>query len=149
MWAWYLGGFAFKIVTQMYFTFLSISVFVPILASLSMISLCLACHRRRWFLIDTARLNPYKLVYKVTRFACLHKVPVQRSAFTYCEDDLPSGLDLGKNKYGGPFTTEQVDVKAFYGIPKVLISLGPVFFLDISTGYILFRYSVHVGFPIF
>ena len=147
VWAWYLGGFAFVIVTQMHWTFLPIRVFVPILAFLSMISLCLACRRRRWFLIDTARLNPYKLVYKVTRFACLHKVPVQRSAFTYCEDDLPSGLDLGKNKYGGPFTTEQVeDVKAFYGILKVLIALGPVVFLDISTGYILFRYSVHVKF---
>ena len=74
-------------------------------------------------------------------------MPVQRSAFTYCEDDLPSGLDLGKNKYGGPFTTEQVeDVKAFYGILKVLIALGPVFFVDISTGYILFRYSAHVKF---
>ena len=50
-----------------------------------------------------------------------HKVPVQRSAFNYCEDDLPSGLDLGKSKYGGPFTTEQVeDVKSFYEVLKVI-----------------------------
>ena len=42
------------------------------------------------------------------------------SAFTYCEDELPSRMDLGKEKYGGPFTTEPVeDVKAFYGILRV------------------------------
>ena len=68
VWAWYLGVFAFRIVTQMRLSLL-LRVFVPILAFLSIISLCLTCRRRRWFLIDTARLNPYKLVYKVTRFS--------------------------------------------------------------------------------
>ena len=44
------------------------------------------------------------------------------------------GLDLGKEKYGGPFTTEQVeDVKAFYGILKVLFSFGVVFFLGFAA----------------
>ena len=38
-----------------------------------------------------------------------HKYPVQRSAFTYCENEQPTRLDYGKSKYGGPFTTEQVD----------------------------------------
>ncbi len=94
---------------------------------LLIISLCLGHHKRRWFLIEPGRVNPYKLVYRVTKFACQHRIPVQRSAFTYCEDKLPSGLDLGKDKYGGPFTTEEVeDVKAFYGILKVLFSFGPV-----------------------
>jgi peptide/histidine transporter 3/4 len=47
---------------------------------------------------------------------------------------VPRGLDLGKVKYGGPFTTEQVeDVKAFYGILKVLFSFGRVFFLDFAA----------------
>jgi peptide/histidine transporter 3/4 len=58
--------------------------------------------------------NPYKLVYKVIKYALKNKHPQRRSAFTYCEDELPSRLDFGKNKYGGPFTTEQVeDVKTF------------------------------------
>ena len=30
------------------------------------------------------------------------------SAFTYCEDEVPSGLDIVKTKYGGPFTTAQM-----------------------------------------
>ncbi len=46
---------------------------------------------------------------------------------------MPSGLDLGKTKYGGPFSTEEVeDVKVFYGILKILVVLGPVTaFIDI------------------
>ena len=44
------------------------------------------------------------------------------------------GLDLGKEKYGGPFTTEQVeDVKVFYGILKVLFSLGGCLFLGLCS----------------
>ena len=109
------------------------------------ITLCLVRCRRRWFLIEPGGLNPYKLVYRVTKFARQHKVPVQRSAFTYCEDELPSGLDLGKEKYGGCFTTEQVeDVKAFYGIIKVLFSFGIVFFLDFAADSILPFFALHV-----
>ena len=59
--------------------------------------------------------------------------PVRRSAFTYYEDELPSRLDLGKEKYGGPFTTEQVEnVKAFIGIVRVLLTIGPIFFADVA-----------------
>ena len=82
-------------------------VLIPVAAVLVLaLTLCLARQRRRWFLIEPGRLNPYKLIYRVTKFARQHKVPVQRSAFTYCEDERPSGLDLGKEKYGGCFTTE-------------------------------------------
>ena len=98
------------------------------------ITLCLVRRRRRWFLIEPGQYNPYKLVYRVTKFSRQHKIPVHRSAFTYCEDEVPMGLDLGKEKYGGPFTTEQVeDVKAFYGILKVLFSFGVVFFLGFAA----------------
>ena len=56
--------------------------------------------------------NPFKLIYKVIKYAIKHKHPRLRSAFTYCEDTIPSRIDFGKCKYGGPFTTEQVeDVK--------------------------------------
>ena len=34
---------------------------------------------------------------------------------TYWEEIIPRGMDLGKRKYGGPFTSEQVeDVKTFF-----------------------------------
>ena len=59
--------------------------------------------------------NPFSLIFKVVRYAFRNKQPKQRSAFTYHEDDLPSRIDFGKHKYGGPFTTEQVeDVKTFF-----------------------------------
>ena len=104
------------------------------------ISLCVTHFKRRWFLIEVGRINPYGLVYRVVKFAWKHKIPVYRSAFTYCEDELPSRMDLGKCKYGGPFTTEQVeDVKAFLGILKVLFSIGPMFFLDsIATSSLIY-----------
>ena len=109
------------------------------------ITLCLVRRRRRWFLIEPGGLNPFKLVFRVTKFARQHKIPVQRSAFTYCEDELPSGLDLGKEKYGGCFTTEQVeDVKAFYGILKVLFSFGIVFFMDFAADSILHLFAFHI-----
>ena len=53
-------------------------------------TLCLARHRRQWFLIEPGRYNPYRLVYRVTKFSYQHKTPVQRSAFTYCEVELPA-----------------------------------------------------------
>ena len=99
------------------------------------VSLSASDSNRQWFFNDTAAArNPYKLVYGVLKFAAKHKNPVQRSAFTYCEDELPSRLDLGKAKYGGPFTTEQVeDVKTLLGILAVLVSFGPVFSLDAAV----------------
>ena len=92
-------------------------------------------NREEWFFNDTAAArNPYKLIYGVLKFAAKHKNPIRRSAFTYCEDELPSRLDLGKQKYGGPFTTEQVeDVKTLLGILLVLVSFGPIFSLDTAA----------------
>ena len=66
--------------------------------------------------------NPFKLVYSVVRYAIKHKHPECRSAFTYCEDESPSRIDFGKSKYGGPFTTEQVeDVKTFLRLILVIL----------------------------
>ena len=84
-------------------------------------------------------------MYKVISFSREHSYPIRRSAFTYCEDELPSRLDLGKEKYGGPFTTEQVeDVKAFLGIFTVLLSLGPLFAVERSINFLLPLFSVHL-----
>ena len=69
--------------------------------------------------------NPLNLVHKVIKYAIRNKYPRQRSAFTYCEDELPSRIDFGKSKYGGPFTTEQVeDVKTFFRFLPVAIVAG-------------------------
>ncbi len=107
------------------------------------VSLCVALKRKKWFLIIPSEVSPYKLVHKVTQFARHHKVPIRRSAFTYCEDEIPTGLDLAKNKYGGPFTTEEVEnVKAFYGILKIIVALGPVFFFTYAVDPAMFCYVI-------
>ena len=72
--------------------------------------------------------NPIKLIARVLCYAWKHKYPENRSALTYWEEETPSRLDLGKEKYGGPFTEEEVeDVKtAFRMLPLFMatFSLG-------------------------
>ena len=76
-----------------------------------------------WLIQEPVTPNPFKLVFKVLKYAKSYKQPRHRSAFTYCEDELPSRIDFGKSKYGGPFTTEQVeDVKTFLRMLIVCIA---------------------------
>ena len=66
--------------------------------------------------------NPIKDIAKVLNYARKHKFPEQRSALTYWEEDYPSRIDLGKNKYGGPFTFEEVeDVKTVLKLVPVVL----------------------------
>ena len=74
---------------------------------------------------ESFQQNPLKPVYKVLKYAIRNKYPRQRSAFTYGEDELPSRIDFGKTKYGGPFTTEQVeDVNTFFRFTPIAIVGG-------------------------
>ena len=105
-----------------------------------------SCWKRRWFYSEPGHQNPYKMVFKVLNFARKYKYPLRRSAFTYCDDEEPSRIDFAKERYGGPFTTEQVeDVKTFLRVLTVLLVLGPTFFLEIPMGPIFFPYSNHTG----
>ena len=124
---------------------ISTRVAIPILATCCLaFTLFIARRNWRWFLADSAKISPYKLVYQVTKFAREHKAPLQRSAFTYCEEGVPTGLDLGKDKYGGPFSTEQVeDVKVFYGILKILFCASFFFFTDIAANPNLYIFARH------
>ena len=91
-----------------------ISIFIILLC-------CCGCHSH-FTTEPVGRINPVKHIFKVLNYARHHSQPVFRSAFTYGE--VPSRLDLAKNRYGGPFTTEEVeDVKTFGRILLVLISL--------------------------
>ena len=115
-------------------------VCLTISAIFSIIILFIVQKYSDYFWTENIMGNPYKLVYGVIRFAIKHKHPIKRSAFTYCNDECPSRIDYGKQSYGGPFTTEQVeDVKSLLNITKVLISLGPAFLLDL-TGITIFRH---------
>ena len=76
--------------------------------------------------LDTTPLltNPVKLIAKVLNYARKNKYPRNHSALTYWEECAPSQLDLGKDKYGGPFTEEEVeDVKTFFGYVPLLVCM--------------------------
>ena len=69
-------------------------------------------------------VNPVKRISQVLNYARKNKYPRNRSALTYWEEDYPSRLDLGKDKYGGPFSEEQVeDVKTVLRLIPLLISV--------------------------
>ena len=88
------------------------------------IGLCVLLCFKKHFNIDRTGDHPLKLIYNVLKYAWNHKCPERRSAFTYWEEDIPPRIDLGKNKYGGPFTTEEVeDTKTFFRILLLLLSL--------------------------
>ena len=79
--------------------------------------------------------NPIVLICKVIKYAIKHKHPQFRSAFTYCEDELPSRIDFSKRRYGGPFTTEQVeDVKMFLR-SLIVVSIASVIACEIVMMY--------------
>ena len=102
--------------------------------------------KRHWFYTDLRLHNPYRTVVKVLNFARKNKYPLQRSAFTYCDNERPSRLDFAKERFGGPFTTEQVeDVKTFLRIIVILLSLGPIFVMIIPASVVaLPLVSLHV-----
>ena len=117
-------------------------VFAPPITTFTLfyiVLLCVSIWKRRWFYSEPGRDNPYKTVYDVIRFVKNHKHPLQRSAFTYSDNYIPSRLDFAKERYGGPFSTEQVEnVKTFFRILLVLFAVGPVFSMEVLESSFLF-----------
>ena len=92
----------------------------------------------KWLIIEPQSPQSLKAIFQVLKFAAEHKAPLNRSAFTYWEEDIPSRIDLGKAKYGGPFTTEQVeDVKT---ILRLLTIIFPLVFIGFSH---FFSFGTH------
>ena len=90
-------------------------------------------------------VNPYKLIFRVLNYAWKHKYPERRSALTYWEEDIPSRIDLGMSKYGGPFTVEEVeDVKTFFRLLPVIICGG-----GCNAGFFLNWYKLLNGETLF
>ena len=108
---------------------------------LFILGLCIIRKSKNVF-INPIQNSPFKLIVNVIKFAWKHKYPVNRSAFTYWENDIPSRINLGKNKYGGPYTNEQVeDVKTLLQLLLLIISL---FGFQLSgDGYSLSQYMMY------
>ena len=105
----------------------------------------ITCWKRYWFYTEPGQRNPHKTVFKILTFARKHRYPLRRSAFTYSDKYIPSRIDFAKERFGGPFTTEQVEnVKAFLRILVILFAVGPVFSLEVPASYFVFPlFSLH------
>ena len=113
---WYIWTWNFGFVCQAFLQYCSCGavrlILTLVLPTSLSLALCLDFFFGHWLIKEPVGQNPYKLFLGVLRYAVRNKYPRQRSAFTYWEDQPYSRIDLAKDKYGGPFTTEQVeDVK--------------------------------------
>ena len=96
-----------------------------VLGSLSMsVALIMDCLYHKWLDTHNKTGNPIKLIFQVLNYARKNKCPQRRSALTYIDEEHPSRIDFGKDKFGGPFTEEEVeDVKTVYRlIPLLFVS---------------------------
>ena len=93
---------------------------LPVLITLAICSEVLFKH---WLVEEPIPGNPFALIFNVLRYAIKNKHPRVRSAFTYWDEKDYRRIDLAKMKYGGPFTTEQVeDVKTFFRMASVILA---------------------------
>ena len=105
--------------------------------TLIIVLLLIGCLKHKWFHIEPGCQNPYKTVYNIINYAKSHKHPLQRSAFTHNDDYIPSRLDFAKERFGGPFTIEQVEnVKTF--LRMLVFAIGPSFVLEVPASYFIF-----------
>ena len=126
---WHTG---IKHITIMFLYFLQCNYngvyfnFGALVASGVSVSLVLVSHSFFKHKLENISLikNPIKLIVRVLCYARKHKYPENRSALTYWEEEAPSRLDLGKDKYGGPFTEEEVeDVKTVFRMLPLFIAV--------------------------
>ena len=83
------------------------------------------CLCQQWLDRTHKVTNPIKLIIQVLNYTRKHRYPERRSAFTYIDEEQPTRMDYGKEKFGGPFTEEEVeDVKTVLRLLPLVICLS-------------------------
>ena len=83
------------------------------------------CLCQQWLDKTHKATNPIKLIIQVLNYTRKHSYPERRSAFTYLDEEQPARIDFGKDKFGGPFTEEEVeDVKTVLRLLPLLMCLS-------------------------
>ena len=95
------------------------------------------CLCQQWLDRTHKVTNPIKLIIQVLNYTRKHRYPERRSAFTYIDEEQPTRLDYGKEKFGGPFTEEEVeDVKTVFRLLPLVICLilyaGSLIFINVN-----------------
>ena len=82
------------------------------------------CLCQQWLDRTHKVTNPIKLIIQVLNYTRKHRYPERRSAFTYIDEEQPTRMDYGKDKFGGPFTEEEVeDVKTVLRLLPLVICM--------------------------
>ena len=116
-WLWYLSGvvaaFSLSCIRPAY-EYLGYFVFAALVTAATASDLLF----NHWLVKQTVPNNPLPLIFQVLRY-----VSHERSTSIHRDDEHHSRIDFAKQKFGGPFTTEQVeDVKAFFRIIRVIFA---------------------------
>ena len=83
------------------------------------------CLCQQWLDRTHKVTNPIKLIIQVLNYTRKHRYPERRSAFTYIDEEQPTRMDYAKEKFGGPFTEEEVeDVKTVLRLLPLIICLS-------------------------
>ena len=132
-WAGKLGDAVSDIVAFLYIlpssiTNVELAVIFAIPLAVIIISDCLC---QQWLDRTHKVTNPIKLIIQVLNYTRKHRYPERRSAFTYIDEEQPTRMDYGKDKFGGPFTEEEVE-----DVKTVLRLIPLVICLHLSLGYL-------------
>ena len=95
--------------------------------------------------------NLLKTVFGVLKSVATNHRSGHRSALTYWEDEIPSRIDRAKIKYGGSYTTEEVEnVKSLFNIATLAMLMGAVLYNTMPLRVVWntqpldhFKHSVH------
>ena len=123
VWMKYLGFALSDVIANFSALANFVSVFIfAILVAVIIISDCLC---QQWLDRTHKVTNPIKLIIQVLNYTRKHRYPERRSAFTYIDEEQPTRMDYGKDKFGGPFTEEEVeDVKTFLRLLPLVVCFG-------------------------
>ncbi len=134
-WVWFLADFLVNFIHSCNCKGYNLPYMLEMPLLLS-ISLCLDFLCSDYLLKEPSFPNPLTMVYKVLRYAWKNKYPRLQSGYAYWDGKLFSRINLAKTKFGGPFTSVQVDdVKTLGRIILLLscFSIIPVLIIIINS----------------
>ena len=151
VWTCYMAQFIVKIMITLFGAAASYSInsffLLIVLPIVIGITFCIKQCSIHWELVDTPPQteNSYKLIYQIIKFALSHNHNlIHLRPYNHSEALPSSRLDLAKEIYGGPFTTNQVEeVKSFLQIFCILFTLGPMLMAEIAVRELLPRLVFH------
>ena len=139
---WYVWaesvGFALSDIAFWGFGYFKISAGVAFILAVPLAMIIISdCFCQQWLDRTHKFTNPIKLIIQVLNYTRKHSYPERRSAFTYIDEEQPTRMDYGKEKFGGPFTEEEVeDVKTVLCLLPLVICL--TIFLSILVRIYMF-----------